>query len=193
MVGADAARKLEAMLVEAVDSGTGKAARLRHFRIAGKTSTAQRVDGEGGYRGHVSGFVGFPVGAGAKHVIYVYIDGPQDHYYGNVVAGPVFRRVAEHMLYRNRVPDPPDPGEGRGDEGVFDTVGMRQSSARDRGEGRVPNFIGLDKRSALDLAGRHGIGLVQRGMGVVERQTPPPGSEFGRRPVRLFYGRPRHE
>ena len=34
---------------------------IPYFKIAGKTSTAQRPDKEGGYSGYIPGFVGFPV------------------------------------------------------------------------------------------------------------------------------------
>ena len=49
------------ILIKAVEDGTGGQARIPYFKIAGKTSTAQRPDKEGGYSGYIPGFVGFPV------------------------------------------------------------------------------------------------------------------------------------
>ena len=82
------AKELEAMLVDAVDSGTGDKAKLKFFKIAGKTSTAQRADAKGGYRGYISGFIGFPVNVRDRYVVYVYIEDPQDGHYGNEVGRP---------------------------------------------------------------------------------------------------------
>ncbi len=68
---------LSRILLDAVNDGTGTNARIDHFEIAGKTSTAQRVDGNGGYQGYVSGFIGFPMNVNRRFVVFVYVDNPQ--------------------------------------------------------------------------------------------------------------------
>ena len=94
---------LKEILLEAVEDGTGKSARLKHFRIAGKTSTAQRPSAEEGYRGYIPAFLGFPVGTDPSIVIYVYVDDPKgSRYYGNQIAAPVFQKIAHHILYRGK-------------------------------------------------------------------------------------------
>ena len=57
------------MLKLAVDDGTGSRARVPHFKIAGKTSTAQRIDSEGKYSGYIAGFLGYPIGVNKKFVV----------------------------------------------------------------------------------------------------------------------------
>ncbi len=194
IISESTAKKLESMLVDAVDSGTGDQAKLKLFKIAGKTSTAQRVDSKGGYKGYVSGFIGFPVNIDRKYVIYVYIDNPQDHYYGNVVAGPVFRKVAEYILYKNREFSKLAVSSEKANLGNVDTVEIKQSSTRDFGEGKVPKFMGLDKKSAMYLAEKFDINLVQKGMGVVIKQVPLPGDALRDNGlVKLFYAPPSYE
>jgi len=90
---------LTGILVGVVDKGTGKKARLKEYRIAGKTGTAQ-VAGRGGYlRGKfVASFVGYLPADNPKIAILVVVDEPQGNYYGGTVAAPVFRRVAEQVM-----------------------------------------------------------------------------------------------
>ena len=188
------AKELELMLIDAVQSGTGTLAKINLFKIAGKTSTAQKVDPGGGYKGYISGFIGYPVNLNQRYVIYVYIDNAQDEYYGNIVAGPVFRKVAEYMLYKNRNFNKLTALDEKDDLKNFDTIEFQQSSSRIFGENKIPNFIGLDKLSALKLAEKFNLLLIQKGMGVVEKQAPLPGkpllnSNF----IKLFYSPPQYE
>jgi cell division protein FtsI/penicillin-binding protein 2 len=93
------ADKLTSILVGVVDKGTGKKARLKEYRVAGKTGTAQ-VAGRGGYlRGKfVASFVGYLPADNPQIAILVVVDEPQGNYYGGAVAAPVFRRVAEQVM-----------------------------------------------------------------------------------------------
>ena len=61
------------MLVKAVEDGTGTNAIVPHFTIAGKTSTAQRPDGNGTYSGYVSGFVGFHLNVQRKFIVFMFM------------------------------------------------------------------------------------------------------------------------
>ena len=100
-------RDIRAMLVSVVDTG-GTATNLRsaHFSIAGKTGTAQIASGNAGYKvngkSYQASFVGyFPAEAPRYSCIVVVSSPTQKGYYGNAVAGPVFKAVAE-KLYGNR-------------------------------------------------------------------------------------------
>ena len=100
-------RDIRAMLASVVDTG-GTAVNLRnaHFNIAGKTGTAQIASGNAGYKvngkSYQASFVGyFPAEAPRYSCIVVVSSPTQKGYYGNAVAGPVFKAVAE-KLYGNR-------------------------------------------------------------------------------------------
>lgn len=190
VVSEETADAITQMLVAAVEQGTGDNARIPYFKIAGKTSTAQRPDSRGSYSGYISGFVGFPLNVDNRFVIYVYVDHPTENgYYGNQAAAPVFKKIAQYILYKNkdfnRIAED-DPAGAKLE--AFDTVKTVSSSARTVAGG-VPNFIGLDRRSALNLAEKMGIDLSHKGIGVVARQEPDVGSEISG-PVKLYYNPP---
>jgi len=79
------------------EGGTGTKAALPHYDVAGKTGTAQKVDGlVGGYYEDrfISSFMGYVPSNQPRLVILVVIDEPQGIPYGGSVAGPVFRNIA---------------------------------------------------------------------------------------------------
>ena len=93
---------MRSLLTAVVDSGTGRAARVPGYAIAGKTGTAQKYDaaqhtyGKGLY---VSSFAGFAPAEDPTLVGVVVIDEPRGkHYYGGDVAAPVFKRVILDLL-----------------------------------------------------------------------------------------------
>ena len=187
-------------LVGVVDAGTGAPVQIPHFKIAGKTATAQRVDRNGGYRGYVSGFIGFPVNVDRRFVIYVYVDNPRSGgYYGAQVAGPVFKNLAQYMLYKNKdirklADNEDEPILAAKDKSAIDLVQERVSSTRSLDPNSVPNLVGLDKISTTTIANRMNLHLVHQGMGVVTSQTPAAGTPIGSDTViKLEYSPPNYE
>lgn len=97
------ANKLKMMLVGATSKGaTGENAKVKGFPVAGKTGTAQKVDGRGGgyVKGqYISSFVGFIPANDPEYLIYVVLDNPQKNgYYASVTAAPVFSRIAQYVI-----------------------------------------------------------------------------------------------
>jgi cell division protein FtsI (penicillin-binding protein 3) len=71
------------------------------YRVAGKTGTAQKIDPRtGAYSSSqlVGSFVGYVPAENPRLAIVVVIDEPRVEAWGGVVAGPVFRRIAEQVL-----------------------------------------------------------------------------------------------
>jgi cell division protein FtsI (penicillin-binding protein 3) len=100
------AQQVERML-EAVttDEGTAPAARIPGYRVAGKTGTAQRVDGSCGcYRGYTASFVGFAPADDPQLVTLVVLDNPIRGHYGGTVAAPVFKDVMSFALESLKIP-----------------------------------------------------------------------------------------
>lgn len=83
--------------------GTAKNLRVPGYRLAGKTGTAQKLQGKG-QKGWVSNFVGFVPAEKPRAMVLVMIDEPAIGYYGGVVAGPVFSDVAKSVIRRYQVP-----------------------------------------------------------------------------------------
>ena len=194
VISENTAREVRKMLETVVESGTGKAAQIPPFKIAGKTGTAQKASPNGGYHGYISSFIGMPVDVQKPFVIFVYLDNPRaKQYYGGTVAAPVFKKVAQYLLYQNK-----EYGQLAKDKKsikkIMDQVAPQESTARTFGKGKVPNFIGLDKISALHLARGQQISIVGRGMGVVTQQSVKPGGELKKdEVVTLQYQVPNYE
>ena len=168
------ATELENMLVEAVENGTGTNAKFSHFVIAGKTGTAQRPNTVGGYRGHVASFIGYPVNIENTFVIYVTIDNPKGkYYYGSAVAAPIFRKIAQYILYKDK--DFAKLATVEIDNKNLDHVDLVQASTRKFEEGVVPSFLGLDKQNTKQIAQRLKLNILNQGAGMVIEQYPVPG------------------
>ena len=89
------------MLVSAVTSGTGSAAAMPGYSVAGKTGTALKIkeDGSGYAKGkYIASFAGFLPAGDPQVVILVNIDEPGGNAFGGVVAAPAFRRIAEFVV-----------------------------------------------------------------------------------------------
>lgn len=186
------------MLVNAVENGTGTNAQIPFFKIAGKTATAQRVDRNGGYKGYVSGFIGFPVNVESRFVVFVYLDNPKTGgYYGNLAAAPVFKNITEYLLYKNKDVTKLADKETKKEEIekiTFDQVQVKDASTRIISESTVPNFIGLDKISTIKLGTKLNLQLTHKGMGVVRFQEPAPGTEkTDDLVIKLDYSPPNYE
>lgn len=192
---AENARSTAEMLANAVESGTGTAAKIPHYVIAGKTGTAQRVSERGGYEGYISSFVGFPVNISRPFVVMVYIDNPKANgYYGGVAAGPVFRKITQHLLYKTKDFSRFAQYNAEANTKNLDSVNVGLSSSRTIIPGRMPNFIGLDKASAIKLAENLGIELELTGFGVVQRQSPTSGEALaGVKSINLHFRPPSYE
>ena len=92
--------KMRSILMGAVQTGTGKKARVEEYTAGGKTGTAQKVEPGGQYSHNrfVASFIGFaPVERPALSVV-VCVDEPHPVYYGGDVAAPVFKNVVDESL-----------------------------------------------------------------------------------------------
>jgi len=94
-------KKLQACLEGVLTEGTAKSLRTPLYAIAGKTGTAQVANGSKGYTDHIyqSSFAGyFPADNPRYSCIVVIRNKPHAKtYYGSLVAGPVFREVADKI------------------------------------------------------------------------------------------------
>ena len=100
-------REMLTLLESVVEKGgTGTAANVPGYRVAGKTGTAKLV-GKNGYEKHryTSMFIGLAPLTNPRFVVAVVIHDPQGkHYYGGTVSGPVFSKIMESALRLYDVP-----------------------------------------------------------------------------------------
>lgn len=96
--------KLQAMLEGVVEIGTGKEViKNSLYKVAGKTGTAQIANGALGYRSkrsYQASFCGYFPADKPKYSMIVVLNNPKGAYYAALVAGPVFREVAD-KVYAN--------------------------------------------------------------------------------------------
>src|SRR2546423_799073 len=99
-------RELLAMLKGVVsDAGTGAAAEIPGYTVAGKTGTAQRPGPHGYMPGQYDAtFVGMVPAKSPRVVVLVTVDEPRGAYYGGVVAAPAFAPIATFDLQYLEVP-----------------------------------------------------------------------------------------
>jgi len=96
------------MLESVVEGGTGSQAKVKGYRVAGKTGTA-RIAGKGGYAKdrHTATFAGIAPVSAPRLVVVVVIDDPKIgglYYYAGTAAAPTFSRIMAASLRLLDVP-----------------------------------------------------------------------------------------
>ncbi len=111
VVSGTVARELTAMLTEVTRGGTGTAAAIDGYQVAGKTGTARKVVGNQYKAGaYIASFAGFVPASDPAFTAMVVLDEPST-IFGGIASAPVFHDIATYALRELQVPPPaPDPG-----------------------------------------------------------------------------------
>ncbi len=107
VVSTQTAKTLAQMLQSVVASqeGTGAAAEIPGYLVAGKTGTANRVDPQTGrYQGYTSSFIGFAPADKPRITVSCVVQDPVNGHFGGELCGPVFKQVMEFALKTLQVP-----------------------------------------------------------------------------------------
>jgi cell division protein FtsI (penicillin-binding protein 3) len=201
------AAQLTAIMEAVVEEGTGRAARIAGYTIAGKTGTSHKAV-SGGYSPseYNSSFVGFVPSRMPALTIIVLIDSPHGKgHYGGAVAAPIFKRVAEASLRHLGIaptvnPMPPvlvgtraSDEQRQGPSSVV-PVNLVDETPEIRRDGLMPDLRGMSARQASRMLTALGLTGRLSGDGFVLEQTPAAGSvlvpgaacvlTLGRRPPR---------
>lgn len=112
-------QQLRVCLQSVVDSGTARILRNDHYKVGGKTGTAQVFD-NGTYQSgkYLSSFIGYFPADNPKYSIAVMVYNPtMGIYYGGSVAGPVFREIADKVYSHHlNIIDPVNHSDSTGKE-----------------------------------------------------------------------------
>jgi cell division protein FtsI (penicillin-binding protein 3) len=96
-------QQLQDILKGVVENGTAINLKTDYLHVAGKTGTAVIAQGKGGYKNggkkvYQASFCGYFPAEQPKYSMIVVINSPsQNGYYGNVVAGSIFKEVADKV------------------------------------------------------------------------------------------------
>jgi cell division protein FtsI (penicillin-binding protein 3) len=189
VVSPGTATSLTRVLEEVVERGTATGARIRGFRVAGKTGTARKiVDGRYSRTDYNASFVGFVPSREPVATIIVMIDSPRTSIYGGSVAAPVFKRIAEATLRYLGVPPTvlPSPSaliavdRHEAPERQPPVVQAQAFPVAHRPNGApsdiLPDLTGLSAREAMRALFELGLTPRMTGNGFVTSQDPEPGA-----------------
>jgi len=200
VISPSVARTMGEMLTAVTEAGgtTGVEAAIPGFRVAGKTSTAQKVDpatGKYSEEKYTAVFVGFVPVEKPRIVVAVVLDEPTLGHYGGDLAGPVFRRVAEATLrYLGVTPSASsakiadvtregDPADATlalmrppTQPAAPPTQAPATPGAAPADSVRVPDASGLAGHDVVAALTKAGLVPQIEGWGRVVLQNPPPGT-----------------
>ena len=188
--------------------GTGKNATVEGYRVAGKTSTAQKAGAKGYAEGlYYSSFVGALPARDPRVVILVSVDAPEGAHYGNDVAAPSFARLGAQIMTHlgvprddGKAPPPPKPmtvaaKEIKADLGQLADLDVEpalpgKAPERPKVTTGLPDFTGLTLAQAVDLADRSRVQLRAVGTGVAVLQDTQPGPVDAGSVVQVYFEPP---
>ena len=195
VVGRTVAKEITAELTpimeKVVTDGTGRAAQVEGYTVAGKTGTAaQLVNGHYSTSDYNASFVGFLPSRAPVFTIIVVIHAPHTKgHTGGVAAAPVFKRIAELALRYRGIPPNINPQPAilvarRSTDFRETTVSMTSGvpavvklpATSSTTDVVYPNLVGLSARDALRTLGQLGVSARMIGAGLVVEQDPPAGS-----------------
>jgi cell division protein FtsI (penicillin-binding protein 3) len=207
VVPAGVARTIAEMLTAVTEEGgTAVEAAIPGFRVAGKTSTAQKVDpatGKYSTDKFTAVFAGFVPVDHPRLVVAVVLDEPMIGHYGGDLAGPVFRRVSEASLRYLGVTPSSSGSSGSSSPAAKIAAVKREGDPADAmlalmkppqpapapvapltapqpalppGGARVPDATGMPAHDALVALSKAGFVPQIEGWGRAVRQTPAPGT-----------------
>ena len=191
-VSPETAAELLPILEGVVEDGTGKAAKVAGFTVAGKTGTADKLI-NGRYSGahqNVS-FVGFVPSRSPAITVIVMVDTPRvGSDTGGAVAAPIFNRIAKAALRHLGVaptlnPDPPVVVASREAEPVIPAsmpfpVPAIVPVAGGLDPSLIPDLRGMSAREAIRTLAKLGLTPRLQGKGRVVEQSPAPGAPLER-------------
>ena len=180
----EVAAQMRGMMEKVVSEGGGKTARIKGYRIAGKTGTAQKIAEQGGYAAgkYIASFVGFVPADKPQYAMLVMLDTPRGAFYGSQVSAPIFRDTLQQILVAKGIQ--PSNSEGLPSFEAHMKPGQKEKPAKAlpslKPKGKnwiVPDFSGFDARAITGELQKGSMVLEPYGSGKAYKQRPAGGTE----------------
>lgn len=195
-------KTLVGLLEQVVATGGGQKAKVRGYRVAGKTGTAQKVNDDGSGYGegkYIASFLGFGPVEDPQIALLVMIDEPSGVFYGGQIAAPVASRILSQVFRYLRIEPsetptdedgvmPDDVGEGDSSGSTVPTYKpqINETPVHDESEDEtssdvstevtVPDFNHKSIREAARMANASGLVLETSGSGFAVEQSLEAGT-----------------
>ncbi|QKX05323.1 transpeptidase family protein [Aquimarina sp. TRL1] len=173
----ETAKIVQEMMKNVVARGTADNIKTDNFMIAGKTGTCWGNYGKHKEREYISSFAGYFPAEDPKYSCIVVIHKPNKEkgYYGNIVAGPVFKRIAEKIY--NDI-----PVEDKISAEVVSNKKVERSYNGYYGKVQkyktiMPNVKGMPAMDVISLLENMGLRVEIKGKGFVKKQSIEPGKK----------------
>ena len=155
--------------------GTGYSIKDPLLSMAGKTGTCQLNYWRGG-KDYQSSFAGYFPADDPKYSCIVVINKPNYYkgYYGNIVAGPVFKAIADEVY--SQLPETPTTLTSKQLIAARNTAVSEERFEQAFQKNFLPSLNGLDARSAARILEGQGLSVSLIGSGRVVRQEPVLGT-----------------
>ena len=115
--------KLQIMLEGVVSNGTAENIKNAHYKIAGKTGTAQILENGRYTRKYITSFAGYFPANDPKYSAIIVVKNPKGwKQYGSNVAAPVFKEIADNIYARDVQMHHAMAMDKSGEYGIFPTV-----------------------------------------------------------------------
>lgn len=171
--------KVKVMMENVVKRGTADNLYSENFSMAGKTGTCQAEywKSPGNY---ISSFAGYFPADEPKYSCIVVIHKPdvKKGYYGNIVAGPVFKKIAQKIYSNNPMIDKVDHLENNLPE-----IQQSQKSYYAKIQStsnKLPNLKGMEAMDAIAIAENLGLKVRIVGIGKVADQSLSAGTRINK-------------
>ncbi|NLT52446.1 MAG: transpeptidase family protein [Ignavibacteria bacterium] len=188
-------------MIDVVEKGTAKMARLENVLVGGKTGTSQKlVDNKYSKSHYNSSFIGFFPAENPKVVCFILVNSPQNGKYGGTVAAPIFKMTAQRILEADESLVPQNTKEIKRND-MFDKfmadikeenevpmlLTSNYSEESDESEntdnnlksmGYMPDLQNKSVREAISMLTRLGIKYKITGSGNISAQSIKPGKKI---------------
>ena len=157
--------KIIEILKNTVKRGTATNIYSPHYSLAGKTGTCQALYWTD-HMYYIASFAGFFPSENPKYSCIVVIHAPKNGYYGNIVAGPVFAKIA-HKIYAAT----PEIWTVDKAANPFENLNENHITLEDIDISKMPLVEGLSGMDAISLLENIGLNVRFSGTGNVVKQS----------------------